>query len=100
MVARLFEIGMAPVVKKRERRSRETRLALSIEDAARVLSVSRDSFERHVMHEIRVVRVGRRLLVPMRELEAWIDRSSAIPLVGEVSGVRVSPKRKDHGLAL
>ena len=99
-MARLFEIGMDSVLKKREGRNRETRLALSIEDAARVLSVSRDSFERHVMREIRVVRVGRRLLVPIRELEAWIDRSSAIPLVGEVSSVRVSPMRKDRGVAL
>ena len=61
------------------------RLALSIDDAARVLSLSRDSFERHVMAQIRVVRVGRRLLVPVRELERWIDRSSSTPLVAELS---------------
>ena len=60
-------------------------LALSIDDAARVLSLSRDSFERHVIGQIRVVRVGRRLLVPVRELERWIDRSSSIPLVAELS---------------
>jgi len=65
--------------------ARRERLALSIDDAARVLSLSRDSFERHVMAQIRVVRVGRRLLVPVRELERWIDRSSSIPLVAELS---------------
>jgi excisionase family DNA binding protein len=60
-------------------------LALSIEDAARVLSVSRDSFERHVMKELRLVRVGRRLLVPVRELDRWLEHRSAIPLVAELS---------------
>jgi excisionase family DNA binding protein len=63
-------------------------LALSIEDAARVLSVSRDSFERHVMNELRLVRVGRRLLVPVRELDRWLEHRSAIPLVAELSAQR------------
>jgi excisionase family DNA binding protein len=66
----------------------DRRLALSIDEAARVLSLSRDSFERHVMGEIRVLRVGRRLLVPVRELEKWIDRASSIPLVAELSSRR------------
>jgi excisionase family DNA binding protein len=82
------------------RRSRDGRLMLSIDDAARVLSVSRDSFERHVMGEIRVVRVGRRLLVPMRELEAWVERTSAITLVGEVSSSRGTSRRNGHRVAL
>jgi excisionase family DNA binding protein len=69
---------------------RNESLALSIEDAAQVLSISRDSFERHVMGHIRVLRVGRRLLVPVRELERWIDRSSSIPLVAELSTRRAS----------
>jgi excisionase family DNA binding protein len=60
-------------------------MALSIEDAARVLSVSRDSFERHVMGDLRLVRVGRRLLVPVRELDNWVEHHSAIPLVAELS---------------
>jgi excisionase family DNA binding protein len=58
---------------------------LSIEDAADALSISRDSFERHVMTHLRLVRIGRRLLVPVAELEAWIEREMAIPLVAELS---------------
>jgi excisionase family DNA binding protein len=69
-----------------------TQLALSVEDAAASLSLSRDSFERYVMPELRLVRVGRRLLVPRRELERWIDRSSAIALVAELSQLRSAPK--------
>ena len=64
------------------------RIALSVEEAAEALGVSRDSFERHVMAELRVVRIGRRLLVPTRELERWIERQMAIPLVAELSARR------------
>jgi excisionase family DNA binding protein len=91
---------MNPVVNGGAPRLRgETRLALSIDDAARVLSVSRDSFERHVMSEIRVVRVGRRLLVPVRELEAWVERSSAMPLVGEISHLRKAARPMERRVA-
>lgn len=68
-----------------QRASKPQPLALSIEDAARVLSVSRDSFERHVMKDLRLVRVGRRLLVPVRELDNWLEQHAAIPLVAELS---------------
>lgn len=64
------------------------KLALSVEEAAEALGVSRDSFERHVMAELRLVRIGRRLLVPTRELERWIEREMASPLVAELSGRR------------
>ena len=60
-------------------------LAVSIEEAASALSISRDSFERHVMPHLRLLRVGRRLLVPMCELDRWIEREMAIPLVAELS---------------
>lgn len=66
----------------------DQQLALSVEDAAASLSLSRDSFERYVMPELRLVRVGRRLLVPRRELERWVDQSSAIALVAELSQLR------------
>lgn len=72
----------------RQRVSDGPRLALSVEEAAEALGVSRDSFERHVMAELRLVRIGRRLLVPTRELERWVEREMAIPLVAELSGRR------------
>ena len=56
------------------------RLALSPEEAARALGCSRDSLDEHVLPELRVVRRGRRRLVPIRELERWLEREAAIPL--------------------
>lgn len=53
------------------------RLALSPDEAAAALGVSRDFLDEHVMHELRVVRRGRRRLIPVRELERWLDAAAA-----------------------
>src|SRR3954451_20711137 len=45
--------------------------SVSREVAAEALGVSLDTFERHVLPDLRVVRRGRRVLVPTRELERW-----------------------------
>lgn len=53
------------------------RLALLPDEAAAALGVSRDYFDEHVMPELRVVRRGRKRLVPVRELERWLDVEAA-----------------------
>lgn len=52
------------------------RLALSPDEAATALGVSRDFLDEHVMPELRIVRRGRRRLVPVRELERWLDEEA------------------------
>jgi excisionase family DNA binding protein len=54
------------------------RLALSMDEAAEALSVSRDFLDQHIRHELRVVRRGRKVLVPVRELERWLERNAAL----------------------
>ncbi len=49
-------------------------LALSKAEAARALGISVDFLEAHVLAELRVVRVGRRVLIPVAELERWLAR--------------------------
>jgi hypothetical protein len=56
------------------------RLAFSPDECARALGVSRDFLDEHVMPELRIVRRGRRRLVPVRELERWLDREAALVL--------------------
>ncbi len=53
------------------------RLALSKCEAADALGLSVDFLEDHVMHELRIVRRGRRRLIPVRELERWLEENSA-----------------------
>ena len=58
----------------------QLRLALSKSEAAAALGVSVDFFEDHVMHQLRVVRLGRRRLVPVNELVRWLDENANRPL--------------------
>ncbi len=59
------------------------RLTLNPEEAAQALGVSRDFLDQHVMPELRIVRRGRLRLIPVKELERWVDRSAAMTLEGK-----------------
>jgi hypothetical protein len=56
------------------------RLSLSRTAAARALGVSVDHFDRHIAPDLRVVRSGRLVLIPVREIEKWLDEHAAYPL--------------------
>ena len=60
------------------------RLALTRAEAAAALGISLDSFERYVQPEIRMVRRGSMRLVPVRELERWLEEN-AERILGEVA---------------
>jgi excisionase family DNA binding protein len=71
------------------------RLALSKCEAADALGVSVDFLEEHVMHELRVVRRGRRRLIPVGELQRWLDANASFaiePLPGALGG----PVKRDR----
>lgn len=53
------------------------RLGLTLDEAASAVGVSRDTFDRHIRHELRIVRRGRCLIVPVAEIERWLDREAA-----------------------
>jgi hypothetical protein len=41
-----------------------------------MLGVSRDYFDEHILPDLRIIRRGRRILVPLTELERWLDQSA------------------------
>jgi excisionase family DNA binding protein len=53
------------------------RLALTLDEAAASIGLSRDTFDRFVRDELRLVRVGRRVLVPVSELQKYLQRNAA-----------------------
>jgi len=59
------------------------RLALSKAEAATAIGCSVDFLEEHVLGELRVVRRGRRVFVPVPELERWLNREAARTLDAE-----------------
>lgn len=50
------------------------RLALTREEAAAAIGMSLDSFERHVQPTLKLVRLGKMRLVPIGELQAWLEQ--------------------------
>jgi hypothetical protein len=52
------------------------RLALSVAEACTSLGVSWDFWRAHIEPDIRLVRVGRRKLVPVVEIQRWLDTNS------------------------
>ncbi len=58
---------------------RGLRITLTVDEAAAALGVSRDHLERHILPDLRTIYVGRRRLIPVKELERWADRSAVRP---------------------
>jgi hypothetical protein len=57
------------------------RLALTPPEAAAAIGVGEDFFSEHVRPELRLVRRGRKVLVPLPELERWVSENAA-PTLG------------------
>ena len=58
------------------------RLTLSRSEAADALGVSVDFLEQHVLHDLKMVRRGRRCLIPLAELQRWIESNAHRTLGG------------------
>lgn len=53
-------------------------LLVNRRQAAQLCGMSIDSFRRHVEPGCRIVRVGTLRLIPVAELEAWIDSHASV----------------------
>jgi hypothetical protein len=62
------------------------RVALSPPEAAAALGIGPDLFAERVQPHVRLVRVGRRKLVPLAELHRWLDEAADPPMAEQVGG--------------
>jgi excisionase family DNA binding protein len=67
-LSRSTQRGAAPV----------PRLALTREEAAAALGISRSSFRRHVQPHLRLVRRGSLRVVPVSELQRWLEAEATL----------------------
>jgi hypothetical protein len=54
------------------------RLGLTVEEAAKAVGMSESSFKRHVQPELRVVRRGSLRIIPVPEIERWLDGNATL----------------------
>jgi excisionase family DNA binding protein len=52
------------------------RIAFTKQEAAAAIGVSVDFFEQHVQPDLKLVRQGRKVLIPVAELEAWVSENA------------------------
>jgi hypothetical protein len=73
----LATLGAALIARMNATPPEPSTLTLTETRAAKRLGVSAGFFKSYVLPELRVVRRGARVLVPVSELERWIDRNAA-----------------------
>jgi len=71
----------------------DARLALSVQEACEALGVSWDFWREHVEPGLRIVRCGRRKLIAVSELEAWLEANAerALP---DATGIHARSARE------
>ncbi len=60
------------------------RIALTPAEAAAAIGVGPDFFDANVAPELRLIRRGRKRLVPVSELERWTAENADAPVLAEV----------------
>ena len=60
------------------------RIALTPPEAAAAIGVGPDFFDENVAPELRLIRRGRKRLIPVSELERWVAESAGRPVADEV----------------
>lgn len=60
------------------------RIALTPAEAAASIGVGPDFFDANVAPELRLIRRGRKRLVPVAELERWVAQSAGAPMAEQV----------------
>lgn len=60
------------------------RIALTPSEAAAAIGVGPDFFDANVAPQLRVIRRGRKRLVPVSELERWVADNAEMPMVEQI----------------
>jgi hypothetical protein len=68
----------------RKLRTSIPRIALTPAEAAAAIGVGPDFFDANVAPELRLIRRGRKRLVPVVELERWVTESAGAPVAEDI----------------
>ena len=56
------------------------RLSLDIQEACAAIGVSWDTWHQHIEPNVRIVRVGKRKIVPVTEIQRWLSENAETTL--------------------
>lgn len=86
----LVEAIARRVVELQAQRDRPPRLALSVAEACQAIGCGWDFWKAHIAPEVRLIRRGSRKLVPVAELERWLESSAERVLPDRDAGLRAA----------
>ena len=67
------------------------RFALTPPEAAAAIGVGEDFFSEHVRPEVRLIRRGRKVLIPVGEIERWLDQAAERTITEQVQATTPRP---------
>jgi hypothetical protein len=59
------------------------RVGLTVVEASQALGISDDCFRKHVLPGLRIVRLGRRRVIPVAELQRFVNAHAGVLLESE-----------------
>lgn len=60
------------------------RIALTPSEAAAAIGVGPDFFDANVAPQLRLIRRGRKRLIPVHELERWVAENAEVPMAEQL----------------
>lgn len=90
-----YRIGTRP---PRAQRPVPPRLGLTVEEAARAVGISESSFKRHVQPELRIVRRGSLRIIPVPEIERWLEGNATFAGTARPASKMLQTKKRPRAV--
>lgn len=88
----------APNVHAVTNRPSPPRLGLTVEEAAKAVGMSESSFKRHVQPELRIVRRGSLRIIPVPEIEKWLEDNATLAASAKVASRMVEMTKRPRAV--
>jgi hypothetical protein len=75
------------------------RLGLTVEEAAEAVGMSESSFKRHVQPELRIVRRGSLRIIPVPEIERWLESNATLAGAIRAASRMTQTKKRPRAVA-
>lgn len=74
------------------------RLSLTVKEAAEAVGMSESSFKRHVQPELRIVRRGSLRIIPIPEIERWLEGNATLAGTTQAASRLMQTKKRPRAV--